>query len=1223
MKFPKTLLRRSRGLCAFLLTTAFFVLPATAFAQFGRPVIIDDCMFYFSFEAEVEDLDGDDYQDIYLGAYSSIDGGPMMWFKNMGDTVFQVQRGFELNLRWGSQVVDLDGDGDFDIVGLSTDYSQGIIWYENDGAGEFSAHREIHNSPGSERQFLHVVDVDHDGDLDICTNFRDLNGNISVIWLENTGDMAFNTQHVLFPSVDDEHHIVSGDIDGVAGAELLIYSDEYMFALGEVQPGQPVTVDTIYHNTNEFLNLVGRIVSIVDYNNDGTNDIAWLISEGTVAGIPNMGGGTFAEEWETILPVYEARSLEFYDLDRDGDSDILTYAEVSSFSTKEVLRWYSNEAGEFEEVADLHWSYGTCLTDTSDFNQDGLVDLVGGTLDHSDGVFFFNTQYQNPDPNNPLDTLVGFYADQLRTCYDFEQGQLIDVDRDGALDFFAFSGAYSRYGWFANDGNGHFIPRFQTLTFNMNGFDPQILAVDDFDEDGDTETLVWRRSIYWDDPSYITLYDNEPGVPLTVNLLTLNPPDRFATVGTIDFPPDNQLDFYYQDWDDHLHIYRNLAGDNFQQFLDLDLRSQYGFENVLDVNMTDINQDDYADLVFVHSDNGQFALSYVLHEEDTVFADTPITIDDNLNFLFPGQPQLYDWDGDTDLDILLTGISEDESSRLVFWYENLGGLSFSSIQTLLTIPDNEEVFVFEDLNQDSRLDLISYYEADQFDEGLVLWYQQSQNGELEAPLTLAQEDGINDVFFADIDGDEDQEFFLLGEALNFWQENYLGAPRIQGQVFWDENANGQRDAGERPLNNVILTLEPDAIFSFTNPQGFYSFHANSSAYTLSAEAESCWGFTTPSSYDINLEEGVENRDFGLQLISEEYSASTYASSGPTRCGFEVPFQFYLENTGCQPLNGEAYFVLDPLTTFLDSEIMPDDIRGDTLVWSVSDLLAGDLFKVEVQMEIAGVDFIGETLQICSFFAGAGGQISDLACYASVINCAYDPNDKIVSPNRTAIYSDNLTLFSEEMLFTIRFENTGTDTAFNVVITDRIAEEFDLSSLRPIDSSHPVEVVCDAERRMVEFSFHDILLPDNTTDPSGSQGYVSYRIRTVEGLEEGTVVSNEASIFFDFNPPIITNKTRNVMVSMFPPDVGVNEVAPTAVFDLFPNPTTGNCTLRLWTGDTQGNAVIFDELGREVLRQQVDGLSTLLETNTLQSGVYFVTIHSDTGRAFRYRKLVKL
>ena len=77
---------------------------------------------------------------------------------------------------------DLDGDGDLDIVARGNkNGARSIVWFENtDGSGGFSAARILHEPKSSGD--LHVVDLDGDGDLDIVSG--ELNPGSQIIWLE-------------------------------------------------------------------------------------------------------------------------------------------------------------------------------------------------------------------------------------------------------------------------------------------------------------------------------------------------------------------------------------------------------------------------------------------------------------------------------------------------------------------------------------------------------------------------------------------------------------------------------------------------------------------------------------------------------------------------------------------------------------------------------------------------------------------------------------------------------------------------------------------------------------------------------------------------------------------------------------------------------------------------------------------------------------------------------
>src|SRR5688500_6845530 len=101
-----------------------------------------------------------------------------------------------------------------------------------------------------------------------------------------------------------------------------------------------------------------------------------------------------------------------------------------------------------------------------------------------------------------------------------------------------------------------------------------------------------------------------------------------------------------------------------------------------------------------------------------------------------------------------------------------------------------------------------------------------------------------------------------------------------------------------------------------------------------------------------------------------------------------------------------------------------------------------------------------------------------------------------------------------MIYRIRFQNTGTDTAFRVVIRDTLHEILDWNSLRMIDASHPYSLLA-KNGRILEWKFSNIILPDSNTNEKASHGYILFSIRPKSTLNAGDQISNRASIYFDF------------------------------------------------------------------------------------------------------------
>src|SRR5690606_8518432 len=99
-------------------------------------------------------------------------------------------------------------------------------------------------------------------------------------------------------------------------------------------------------------------------------------------------------------------------------------------------------------------------------------------------------------------------------------------------------------------------------------------------------------------------------------------------------------------------------------------------------------------------------------------------------------------------------------------------------------------------------------------------------------------------------------------------------------------------------------------------------------------------------------------------------------------------------------------------------------------------------------------------------------------------------------------------------YTIRFQNTGTDTAFNVLITDTLPAYLDPGSFVVGAASHNFTWEL-RDAGTLKFSFPDILLPDSNANEAASHGFVSFRIKPREPVLPGTMIENFANIYFDF------------------------------------------------------------------------------------------------------------
>ena len=484
------------------------------------------------------------------------------------------------------------------------------------------------------------------------------------------------------------------------------------------------------------------------------------------------------------------------------------------------------------------------------------------------------------------------------------------------------------------------------------------------------------------------------------------------------------------------------------------------------------------------------------------------------------------------------------------------------------------------------------------------------------------------------------------------QCEYIG--KLYHTAFYDVNGNGIYDDNEPYQSQANFNIEPLGLTSYSNPVsgGFAYLHFGTHTISYNQQSSSQWSLSTDSlSYTISLD-SINNRDttyFGLQpdtIISE---IKPFISSGNLRCNRFVTFNIISENTGTTITNGTIWFQIDeeiPEIQYID---VPDTISPTNQYgWHFTNLFPGGIIHKQIKLFIPGPpefalgDYLSFSMEVV-YTDINGPHISGTYPYREQVWCSYDPNDKLVHP----VYPNNFALIGEDLVYTVRFQNTGNAEAYHVIIRDTLDANLDPSTFKLIASSHN-ELLSTTmeENQYLTFNFQNILLPDSTTNFEGSQGFVAYKIQSYNDLPEETEIQNTASIYFDFNPPIVTNTTENVMLSTFDFDEdgydffvdcddsneninpGADEIPNNGIdedcdgtdlivsnneieilqIQIYPNPSTGELNIILPYSIT-ANLVIQDYTGKTVFTQKLPA-ENLLDLTELADGVYTILVKSD-------------
>jgi uncharacterized repeat protein (TIGR01451 family) len=313
------------------------------------------------------------------------------------------------------------------------------------------------------------------------------------------------------------------------------------------------------------------------------------------------------------------------------------------------------------------------------------------------------------------------------------------------------------------------------------------------------------------------------------------------------------------------------------------------------------------------------------------------------------------------------------------------------------------------------------------------------------------------------------------------------------------------------------------------------------------------------------------------------------------------------NSGCVLISGQLQLILSPDVTYQGANPTPINIAGDTLSWNFPAMNYDSAhFIAEIVVRVDTSAQLGDTLYFGALVTPVIGDEEPLdnirLDYAFPIRTSYDPNDKSVYPPGAC--AEHYVLLSDPLTYTIRFQNTGTFEAFEVAILDTLDSDLDLTTVVVKGSSHPMitEVL---PGNVLRFAFHDIHLPDSASNEPASHGYVIYEVMPSSGIASGTQVHNGSAIYFDFNPPVITNVVMNTLVSVVPAcPVGIYDESVVNKLWIYPNPTTS--VLHVESAVALGDVRVMNMLGQVVFHQAGLDLNALaVDAGGWRKGVYVV------------------
>jgi hypothetical protein len=879
----------------------------------------------------------------------------------------------------------------------------------------------------------------------------------------------------------------------------------------------------------------------LDSDEDGDNDLYIVKSpSGNCYFSTNNGNGVFSNPVLELLPG-SAGLIDKIDFNGDQASDLVYFHQIYDPLTggpePASIRFYWNDGNNdfsINNVTTVMLPEGYYRgVHIMDWNEDGALDLIvcyeNQEVDPIDHVMHpYTYRYYSIGSNLELtlqkSTHSSFY---LPWIYE-------DVNEDGHTDGIYYDGADGRIGWL--DFFDSQEDTFHRLDQSVGASGETIL--NDLNDDMYQDLLVYNSQ-----DASVGVYLNGPNGFGNVNMI-IDAQYVWEDFHALDMDGDGDLDFV---------VLSSLPGDphgtigiNTNGSFEL-----YPFEHPTAENFSqyfaDLNLDGRVDYIYVLFNQVQVHFS-----SSTGFFDgNNVTID-----VIPGHLRFHDFNGDGLIDINSYQtqnrfyLALDESGtnfqlnpamatqfggslfQQVIYYndDDIPDLVFGENSTRIALgtgngyqasfdgPEFQDYDHWCDYDGDGRTE---YFKRFNINQWLVM---HNVGGVLEPEGTLYGQAQIQNI--AKHHPSTPPSVIDLNRRQLYLQPLQLIPDPlfVEGYVFWDMNADGIRQSPE-PLLDIPFAIEENGTTNFTSATGQFSYLGDGQPIVISPVYDTnIWQLTTDSvSYHLSGEPDSWGQAiyFGftpLNTVSEvsvNISAIDFACTQTT-----IELQVILCNSGNTLESGTL------TTEWLQSLFPPIEwptgstVNANGFSLEIDSLLPTEHVVFYFEVEHPGVAYMDSLFWSTSTYTSNGlEQTSD---YNAIIQCAYDPNMIIQTP--VGMGQQGFVLSQQWMTYTIHFQNLGNAAASTVRIENPYSTWLDESQMEIIGSSHPMQY--SYSEGHARFDFDEIDLLPASENEAGSKGFVTYRMPIRAEAPTFEPITNQALIYFDLNPAIVTNVACN-------------------------------------------------------------------------------------------------
>ena len=536
-----------------------------------------------------------------------------------------------------------------------------------------------------------------------------------------------------------------------------------------------------------------------------------------------------------------------------------------------------------------------------------------------------------------------------------------------------------------------------------------------------------------------------------------------------------------------------------------------------------------------------------------------------------------------------------DTSLNLQWVKAWGGWDSEKGLKLAYFPKTKEVFMAG-----------SFTDTTTFDKNVLIGSGHSnflvafrpENGQLDWLRTVSSDLSVSQI--GGIGTYNSKYIFLTLSAdwTNVSLYKYHMGVNITGAVYDDENKNGIQDANERGIAYSAVKITPGNYIVYSNKDGRYNAYVDTGTVKIAPILPRFCYASSPSSHTSvfgSFNSVPDTADFGLQIPRYKDLSICVTNENRLRPGRTVNYNIAFKNTGTLPqYNCRLSFLPDSVLTYSASAPNFTNKSGDTLVWNIDTLEPGEQWIYKASFTIHTTAKAGNNALSSAMIFPVKNDTLPIDNYdtaiTEVVN-SYDPNEKSVVES------------NGQLTYTIHFQNTGTDTAFLIVVKDTLDANLNPETFTMISSSSPCTYTI--KNSVLECRFENVNLPENKVNEEGSQGFFRYSLSPYPKLPFGTSISNTASIFFDYNTPVSTN----TVVSTLNKTTGIEQYQKVnGAITVYPNPFNEYTTIVLPENAGSYSYALYNDLGKQVeFKSNLNGKQFQLNKNGHASGIYLLRV----------------